>query len=342
MPNIIKYIFFFISYTFLHNIKKRYKIYKDFNNNKEIKLVEPIKIKTHFYFKDEERLKTLKLDANIIIFKETLANNIPSDSLNILYNNLKTIEVSEKIIFIRNLLLIGVAGSYLPKQNKIKILKYFEDYVIYHELFHMASTIYDKQNKIIFSGFAQYSSNFIKKFGVGLNEGYTEVLSERYFYKNDYASKQYKLCMFYSKKLEEIIGQYNMTSAYLSADLPKLIKELMKYDTKENIVKFISNLDFILNHINGLYNPMIFSKSYIEQKLKIKLSEIENSLIKWYIKKLNNDVRENKITNNQFINSINNYYKELKRYELLENLNIPNKSLEDYKEVKMIKKRIQG
>ena len=46
-----------------------------------------------------------------------------------------------------NLLGINIGGVYLPKKNKIIILKCLKKDVIDHELFHMASTIYDEKRK---------------------------------------------------------------------------------------------------------------------------------------------------------------------------------------------------
>lgn len=350
MNNIIESVITIISYIFFYNINIRYKIYKDFNNNKEIKLVNPNKFKVFFEKKDEERLKKIKLSKDILKFKNTLEDNIDNESLNNLYNNLKTLKVEEHTIFFRNLLLQMVGGSYVPRKNKIKTLKFIKDNVINHELLHMASTAYNVKEKKYLCGFAQYSPHYTKRFGIGLNEGYTELLNERYFGKNDKCSKVYKLCQFYSKMLEEIIGQEKMTNAYLNGDLPNLIKELKKYDNKENIVKFIKNLDFTLNYMNLANTPIIFYKKDILEKLTITLSEINNSLIKWYVKKKNNELKEKKITSGNFINDVYIYYNSIKNYilideikkldfKVLKKLDIPTKNIENYSQVKMINKR---
>ena len=356
MTNVFIDIIILMGYIFLNtNIKRRYKLYRDFNNNKEIKISNPNMFKTKLNNMDKERLMNLTLGNDVLSFKKTLEKNVNNKYLNNLYNNLKTIRIEEKYILFRNLLLQPVGGFYAHKKNKIEFLKFLKSDVINHELFHMASTTYNSDDEMYLCGFAQYNKNFTKIFGVGLNEGYTELLAERYFGKNYNASKVYKLCEFYSNKLEEIIGKEKMTNLFLNADLPRLIETLKKYDSEENIIEFIYNLDFIIKHMSSLSNPIIIGKDIFREKITKKLSKINNSLIKWYIETKNNDLKEKKIKQQQFIKYIKEYYKSIKMYTLfdeslnihikqlsyeeLEKLDIPTKKIKTYPQVKEIKKR---
>ena len=325
-----------------YNAKKRYKVHRDFNDNKEIKILNPEKIKAHFERCDEDRLLKIDLGHDILHFKNTLLFKVPKEHLNILYKNLKTLETKEKIFFLRFLLLKFIGGGYIPSQNKMMILKFVKKDVINHELFHVASTIYNKKNRNILCGFSQLDLRKRIRFGDGLNEGYTESLNNEYFKINTITSYSYQLCMFYAERVEEIVGNKLMLEAYLNADLPKLIRELKKYDTKENIIKFITNLDFILKYSDILYIPnFLFGKNkiYVEEKLKIRIKEIEETLTKWYLKKIQNDIKEKLITNEDALIDIKEFYDSITEHELLEKLNITNKNIEDYSEIKMIKKR---
>lgn len=190
-----------------YNAKKRYKVHRDFNDKKEIKILNPEKIKAHFERCDEDRLLKMDFGHDILHFKNTLLFKVPKKHLNILYKNLKTLE------------------------------------------------------------------------------------------------------------------------------------------TKENIIKFITNLDFILKYSDILYIPnFLFGKNkiYVEEKLKIRIKEIEETLTKWYLKKIQNDIKEKLITNEDALIDIKEFYNSITEHELLEKLNITNKNIEDYSEIKMLKKRIQA
>ncbi len=326
-----------------HNVTTRYNLYKDFNNKKEIKLVNPQKLKSDLKL-NNKNLENSNLYGEIITFKSRLEKNINKEHLNNMYNNLKTLRSKEKIILPQNLLLILAGGAYDPKNNKITILKLFKNEVINHELLHMASTPPKHNKKTHISGFLQYNTFVINGFGIGLNEGYTEALASRYFNTNDYASNVYKLCKFYSRKLEEIISEDIMLKLYLEGNLPGLIKELRIYDTKENIIAFISNLDFIFKNISVLSNPFIIDKNNFKEKITIKLSEINNTLIKWYIKKKQNELKNGEISSLDFMKDVKYYYNSILDYKynypkILKTLETPTKDIYEYSEVKTIKKR---
>ena len=95
--------------------------------------------------------------------------------------------------------------------------------VIYHELFHLASRPEGGHN-----------------FRLGLREGYTEALTHKYFSKNKLA---YPDNVYYSLKLEEIIGSELMESAYSKGDASILIDAL---GSDEAFNRFNDNMDLLL------------------------------------------------------------------------------------------------
>ena len=82
--------------------------------------------------------------------------------------------------------------------------------------------------------------------GDGLDEGYTQLLSERYF--GD-VEGVYTYLVKVVGLLEEAVGAEKMTSLYLKADLPELINELKEYASEEEILRFLSALDFVRDHL---------------------------------------------------------------------------------------------
>jgi len=170
----------------------------------------------------------------------------------------------------------------------------------------------------ILSGFDITNTNDYKRFGIFINEGYTELINERYFiYTNCYSINK-----LFAHLLEIIIGKENMEKMYFNSDIIGLINELMIYDNRlEEIIKFIKNTDTI--HEN------LFKLSIIKRvKLRKALIEVNEFLIKTYYEKLKTyDNKEENIATpmNLFISVLktikldigfnDKYVKELEKYK---------------------------
>lgn len=282
--SLISNIFLIATSIVTYNTIKNYSICKDFNNNHELTLVTPEIIKSKFSNKDIKRIQSLKLGKEILNFKKVMALNFDSEYLSILYNNLKSIKATESVILLKNLLLIPVGGYYKARKNKINVLKRLKKSVIDHELFHMATTIYNKKQNKAFVGFHQIDYKTKQDVGRGLNEGYTEVLTNRYFNTNNFSAHSYRVSKLFAGLLELIVGKEFMEKAYLKADLPSLITELEKYDTKENIMKFIYAWDYYIKY--DMYKDSLLLFLPVKRKLRKNINEcirtIQESLIKWY------------------------------------------------------------
>jgi hypothetical protein len=177
----------------------------------------------------------------------------------------------------------------------------------------MASTSVDKR----FCGLSQKTED--GWIGKGLNEGYTELLTRRYFpndkkevkkKKNKKESpKAYDAHVSICRKLEKIVGKEKMTEFYLTSNLSGLIKELKKYSTNEEISKFIANVDLMHNYANEY---TMFGVSEIKKAVK----EITSYLIKTHLRFLQIQINEGRLTekesykqHKEFVESIEDYYK---------------------------------
>lgn len=164
------------------------------------------------------------------------------------------------------------AGRYFSSQNTMLINIKDKDtcFSIYHELFHMAST-----NRMITShgqsGFSVYKDGI--ETCRGLNEGYTDLLSKRYF-GNAGFKIGYPLEYQYAYLLELIVGKEKMEYMYMKSYPDKLVKELERYDSIDNILFFIKLLD----NINNKNDNLVIRNT--------KINDITKMLIDWYIKKL--------------------------------------------------------
>ncbi len=180
--------------------------------------------------------------ASILNFVNTLYSRFSPEYLILLYNNLKSLQIQDKhdkkIIFKPN-----ITGTYNVKKNiiTIKSLTFFN--TIYHELWHLSSSV--MQNNIKFSGFSQNA------FGRAINEGYTTLLTERYFPDPNREDSSYPIQRRVMQIIEMIVGQDKMEQLYLRANLKGLIENMTEYASEKEIMSFISDMDFVLDYLEN-------------------------------------------------------------------------------------------
>ena len=225
-----------------------------------------------------------------------------------LNNNIKTLKIKIKYIAPEILLLKFASGKYKVTKNKIKLIKYFKEGSTHHEFFHMASTFYFKKGKLAFCGFQQI--NYLKEetIGQGLNEGYTELLTDRFFNEQIIGRTfSYDVCTFFAEKLEQIVEKDRMEKFYINADLFGLCKYLTNFDDLENILKFLLTLDYLVQHAS------YFNRKKYEKDFEL----IECYLAKWFINKKKQELDKNIIDKNTFDIEIKNYINTLGGKDLL-------------------------
>ena len=191
-----------------------------------------------------------------------------------------------------------ISGRYILTKNKIIILNKLKNNSSNHEFFHMASSFYDKKNKIGFCGFLQLI--YLKKqaLGLGLTEGYTELLTRRYFSNEKiYSSYSYEICMFFSEQLEKIVGKDKMETYYLNADLLGLYKYLLNFDNGSNIVTLIGLLDNLIKNVSKK-NSTKFERHF---------ELVECYLLKLFINKKQKELDNNIINEETFNNETKEY-----------------------------------
>lgn len=253
---------------------------KDLQNRNSInKIKETPSFENKNYVMPENKLK--KYLANFI---ETLQKKFDAEDLSFLFNNISSLKL--KVLEnnkLRSILFPNEAAYYDISKNCIVFGK--EKYIemsIYHELFHMASTVYTKESK--FSGFSQSIEKLLNHFGVGFTEGYTDLLANRYFN----ITIAYDIEAEISKQIENIVGRKVMEKLYLRADLKSLVSELSEYSSLEEINDFINNVDMIC--LNKFVN-----------KNKVLMSLTANKILGFIynisMNKLKKDIEKDKISN---------------------------------------------
>lgn len=290
----------------------KYCLQKDYKFNQSI----PVRILPEQYLRYDDinfdNLISMKFGELFSRFANVILSKFHYVNLTNFYNNLNEIRIDLYDLRTKNKYFHrGIFGYYDVKKNAIKLDEDYVSVIIFHELFHMASSVYLNGN--YYSGFRQYSSDDYTSIGKGLNEGYTQLLTERYFGHNDDFGKVYEYETFISGKLEEIVGKFKMQELYLSANLYGLIKELNRYVSYEEIINFIRCLDFLNNNLNNK-TMLIFRMDTIVKRIKI----INSFLVKAYLIKLKKEEAYNILSNDnmvikfdQYIDSLlNDYYNE--------------------------------
>ena len=227
-------------------------------------------------------------------FAKLLVTNFSEENLVNFYNNINEVDIKKNPF----IMAFGLGGYYDSKYNSMVISR---SKSIYHELFHMASRVYDKEADRSYTGFSQTNFETSKyayqTIGRGINEGYTELLTKRYFgWKRD-AINVYVFETDIVQKLELIVGEEKMTSLYLEGNLIGLINELKQYAIEEEILKFITRVDLI-NKYNALHKSMMVRES---------IFDTYEFLLKTYNLKLKKQYEDGVIDLNTFSDLSNKY-----------------------------------
>ena len=223
-------------------------------------------------------------------YKTMLQNDYEYKYLNYNIKNLKISPIRFPKIKLKK---INAIAYYNCKKNEIKYIKSKKEQSLPHELMHMSSTVKEEDGSI-FSGFSQKTreGEFLL-IGSRFNEGYTQLLTERYFpYASNVAYPIEKLITF---QVEKILGKKEMEQMYFKADLMSLIEELSKYKSESDILNFICSVDFfeniytkswLLNNLNEIKNSYLYIICFLTSiKIeKLKEQELDNDEIKEKIK----------------------------------------------------------
>lgn len=289
----------YVNYNITNKLMQNYSLRKDFNIKKNQKIILPPEITKKVEDIDKEYLNKQALKDEVINFIETIKRNDSNIDLTLLYNNLSTIKISLSDLKFRNMLSNSKAAGYYDYLfNSIKIDKNYLS-SINHELFHVASTI--KKDKIYFSGFSLIYPN--SKFGFGINEGYTQLLTNRYFQKT--LSYQYETMI--AEAVEILIEENKMKSLYFSANLKGLIDELSKYAPYDEILNFINKIDFISKHIN--------EKKFLTNKNKLILDCLKYNT-KFLLKCITNKLCNSNYNNKELYYKIYKFLEIVSWYEI--------------------------
>lgn len=258
-------------------IIKKYRVYR-LN-----KYLEPVNISGFEKTKDKEEIEvTRKLIETkneeyrkaYEDFKKVLEENFESDDLVNFYYNSEWVSVYRVNYDLNPFCFIS--GRYDHIKNKLFLNKKNLKKSSNHEFFHMGSTNHNSVYQS--SGFSIDIHN--QTLGNGINEGYTDLLTQRYF--NENIEESYSLESRFASNLEKIIGQKKMEKLYLKGNFFEFVKELEKYYDIEEIEKFLINIDVI----SALYSSYLSEEE--AKKINLLIEDCICFLLKGFCKVLKN------------------------------------------------------
>lgn len=216
-------------------------------------------------------------------FAETLKGT--NFNLDIFYKNIKNV----KILNGTKKEMGTHVAEYNIFSNTIRYIKEYFKMGISHELFHLASTILG--DKRLFSGFFQMDIRTERFVGLGLNEGYTAILDERYFAdydprKAEVLGKSYLITKYFVAMVEQAIGKETMEEWYSTCDLETLTNTLAFatdyestltfYDCLDNICLLLESRKFRRKYINIIMASYEYASIYIA---RLYLDVLEHAYI---------------------------------------------------------------
>lgn len=283
-------------------LSSTYVLHKDYKPKDISKVNLPVELRQKYTDVDVSHIASSKVKKVVLEFTTLLIEKFPPELLSNFYNNINEINIKKN----HGVLLIAADGMYSCKKNKIN---YSAINSIYHELFHMASSVYNERKRLCYSGFSQVYYSPINRYvgnniGFGINEGYTELMAYRYFERERGIPITYEFEVGVVEHLEKIIDQKEMEKLYLTANLMGLINDLKEYASLDDILDFITRVDLVNNHY---IDNFIFPNN----KMQESIISIYRFLLKTYIVKLEKQLDKEIITKEEFLDKIKRYIKAL-------------------------------
>ena len=207
---------------------------------KNIKPVEQIKDKQEITVDIDE----LTIDEK---YKPYIKEFVKKTSANFNFRNpnekLETLNIKPRAI-LHTLIHPTSEAIYNSLNNKIYIGKNIDD-SIYHELFHVFTTYKENTFSLYFGfNYTNINADIAKR----SNEGYTDLLANRYFD----SLISYMIEANIARKMELILGEKNMQDFYASNNLYAIIKFLSKFSSEEEAIAFISSIDKLSIYRNNI------------------------------------------------------------------------------------------
>lgn len=247
-------------------------------------------------FLDDEVLEVID---RVKYFCSFLELNRTSCELNNLRKNIRSLKVN--LLF--NYKDFDFSGLYDIVDNIVYINYERLNFAIYHELFHMASRSSEEDNR---TGFLKNITSDSIKY-LGINEGYTDLLAERYFKEKGF----YDIEKNISFLIEKIAGMKNMEMLYFRNNVDGLVSLLSNYSDEKDVLLFLDDFDYIHNHIDEEEKDLLNTKLFFVGEYLLKA---------FYLRQKNR--LEDGLSYDMFIYEMAIYINLLSRYNIMNKITL--------------------
>lgn len=259
-------------YSYNQNIK--YKLVKNNKNIINIYDILPLSIKNIAQVNKNTFLAGMSQnhDKRVSLFIDKIVTNFDDINLFFLASNINSVKINKLKLNSFNTIFSTIkvsSGEYNVKNNQIIYYDIKNSNNLEHELFHLSTARVEAN--FMCTGFAYYFDS--TAIGYGLNEGYTQLLSNRYFYGvRDFYYYEKSMAFM----IENIIGKEQMIKLYFNADLKGLIDVLSIYIDRDLVINLITNIDKFSN----IYSYQDINNRKISKNIVDLLKEIQITLLK--------------------------------------------------------------
>lgn len=212
-----------------YNFFKKNKIVFDHEGHLKFIKLSPLLVKNINIKKRKEFIEQVKH------FLITMNNKCKNFNIDLFQQNFSKMKFK---FYTRNNRKTGIV-IFLKKKCKI----YDMDSIL-HELIHLATIRVDSSTE--YCGFSINDYYYGDSFAKGLNEGYTQLIKERYFGKDK--GIVYPFEVKYASMIEALVGKDKMEELFFTTNLRGLFTELSVYTNPSDFRDFLNNLDFINNN----------------------------------------------------------------------------------------------
>lgn len=250
-----------------------------------------------------------KLDADLHIYRllEWLEQVIPEACRENFYRNLSTLQIHQNLDAMNDeqvdAFKEGTTANYNAQTNTINVNKnfisslwklaqttnnpqvYFEKAyyeTLLHEMTHMASTKYDPETEICYSGFDTFPGIGFNDRNVGLTEGMTEIVAMAGIPDTDEISSGYYIEASLVNQIILIIGNEEVIHSYFSAAGVDGIKhKLSEFGLSDMVASYLLNL---------IECNFVIRKNQSSDYLTDSLSAIQSTLLNCFEVKCNREI----------------------------------------------------
>ena len=204
---------------------------------------------------------------------QDFVNTMKDHDLNYFYHNLRELEiyaVKDNKMYIKN-----ARADYNIAQNEIECVLEDINADIMHELLHVASRAETRDR--LYCGFMQVLNDGYG-IGIGINEGYTALMDDRYFMNYDESKEEaarytYPILKHICRKLDALVGQKEMENFFMTADLKGLHEQLSMYSSERKTDMFFLNVDLLYKKVYDRNFPKVRQSLDLYQKIMMYLAE---------------------------------------------------------------------